>query len=75
MIRMASSNKDITFAAVDSGFCNAVEKALVILQDSLINDPSASGRQGAQDRFTIALKTALDARSIARTVVDSVVTN
>jgi hypothetical protein len=75
MIRMASSNKDIAFAAVDSGFSIAVEKALGVLQDSLINDPSPTGRRGAQDRFTIALKTALDARSVARTVVDSVVTN
>jgi hypothetical protein len=75
MSRMASSNKDVAFAAVDSGFSRAVEKALGMLQDSLINDPSPAGRQGAQDRFTIALKSALDARSIARTVVDSVVTN
>ena len=75
MIRMASSNKDIAFAAVDSGFSSALEKALGVLQDSLINDPSASGRQGAQDRFTLALKSALEARRIARTVVDSVLTN
>ena len=75
MFRMASSNKDIAFAAVDSGFCSAVEKALGILQESLISDPSAAGRQGAKDRFTVGLKSALDARSIARTVVDSVVTD
>jgi len=72
---MASSNKDTAFAAVDSGFCAAIVKALGVLQDSLITDPSASGRQGAQDRFTFALKSALDARSVARAVVDTVVTN
>lgn len=65
----------MAFAAVDSGFQNAVAKAIGLLQDNLIADPSPTGRQQAQGRFKVALETALDARSIARTVVDSVVTN
>jgi hypothetical protein len=75
MCGMASSNKDLAFNAVDTGFGDAVKKALGLLQDNLITDPSPTGRQGAQDRFSVALKAALAARGIARTVVDSVITD
>jgi hypothetical protein len=74
MCGMASSTKDTAFAAVDSGFTAVVGKALAQLQDNLIADPTPGGRQLAQDRFTVALKAAVDARTVARSVVDTVVT-
>ena len=75
MCGMASSNKDTAFGAVDSGFGDAVKRALGLLHDNLITDPSPMGKQGARDRFTVALKAALDARGIARTAVDTVITD
>ena len=72
---MASSNKDIAFAAVDSGFGDAVKKSLALLQDNLITDPGSMGRQGGRDRFGVALRAALDARLIARSVIDTAITD
>lgn len=75
MFGMAASNKDMALSAADSGFGDAVKKALGLLQDNLITDPSPMGRQGARDRFAVAVKAALDARAIARGVVDTVITD